>query len=551
MPPTERGLLPAADAAAAVDSADAVVIGAGHNGLVAANILADAGWEVVVCDASDEPGGAVRSGELTAPGFVSDLFSAFYPLGAASPILRRLELPAYGLEWAHAPSALAHVFPDGRSALLSRDLEQTAASVSRFNAADGVAWRRLFDQWQAIEPHVLDAVFTAFPPVVAVRRLIRAVGLGEAARLARMALLPVRRFAEELFEGEGAAMLAAGCALHTDIGPDAAGSGAFGWLLTMVGQRHGFPVPRGGAGQLTAALVRRLDERRAAVRLGAAVERVVVRGGCAVGVILANGDRLRARRAVLADVNAPLLYERLVGPRELPDAFVADLKRFQWDPPTLKVDWALSGPIPWQSEEPRQAGTVHLGADMDGLTSYAAALARRELPAEPFVVLGQMTTADPSRSPAGTESAWGYTHLPASRQLDESDVATQVERMESAIERQAPGFAELVMARHVQGPAALAARNPNLFDGAVNGGTAQLHQQLVFRPTIGLAGAATPIDRLFLASSSAHPGGGVHGGPGSNAARAALRRAAWHGAVGRRATERLLSQLYPKAPRSR
>jgi phytoene dehydrogenase-like protein len=208
----------------------------------------------------------------------------------------------------------------------------------------------------------------------------------------------------------------------------------------------------------------------------------------------------------------------------------------------MKIDWALSRPVPWTSAEVGQAGTVHLGVDMDGMTRYAAALAMREMPREPFIVLGQMTTSDPSRSPAGTESAWAYTHLPRGTALSASAITRQVKRVEAAIEARAPGFGDTVVARRVLSPVDLESVDANLSLGAVGGGTSSISQQLFFRPVPGLGRAETPIDGLYLASASAHPGGGVHGAPGSNAARAALlrarptgrlRRAALNGAFGR------------------
>jgi phytoene dehydrogenase-like protein len=523
---------------------DAVVVGAGHNGLVAANILADAGWDVVVCEATDEPGGAVRSAEVTAPGFVSDLFSAFYPLAAASPVIRALELDRFGLRWSHAPAVLAHVLPDGRAATMYRDVDRTAGSVNSFAVGDGAAWRRMAAEWAQIEEPVLGALFHPFPPVVPAVRLAGQAGLAGLARLARTATLPARRFGDEWFGGEGAALLVAGCALHADIPVDGAGSAAFGWLLAMVGQHHGFPVPRGGAGELTAALVRRLTDRGGTLRVRARVDRVLVEQGRATGVALHTGETLAARRAVLADVIAPVLFGELVGFDVLPPRFAQDLRNFEWDPPTLKVNWALSGPVPWQVEGAPEAGTLHLGVDMDGMTAFSASLARRELPPEPFVLFGQLTTADPTRSPAGTQSAWGYTHLPSRRKLTADDIARQVDRVEAVVERNAPGFTGRIVGRFVQSPARLAEENPNLQHGSINGGTAQMHQQLVFRPAVGLGGAATPVDRLFLAGSSAHPGGGVHGGPGANAARAALARAGWTGGLRWGATRGLMARLY-------
>jgi phytoene dehydrogenase-like protein len=243
---------------------------------------------------------------------------------------------------------------------------------------------------------------------------------------------------------------------------------------------------------------------------GAAVDRVVVGRGTALGVRCADGRHWRARRAVVADVPAPALYLDLVGASHLPPRLVEDLRRFRWDPATLKVDWALSGPVPWTAAPARRAGTLHLAADMGDLLDFSAALAGGRLPQRPYLIAGQMTTSDPSRSPAGTESMWAYTHVP----WPSGDMAAHVERVESVVEAQAPGFGRLVVGRHVE-------VHPR---GAVNGGTAAAWQQLTFRPVPGLGRADTPVDRLYLAGAGAHPGGGVHGAPGANAARAALAR---------------------------
>ncbi|MEX2291400.1 MAG: NAD(P)/FAD-dependent oxidoreductase [Mycobacteriales bacterium] len=512
---------------------DAVVIGAGPNGLVAANLLADAGWEVLVLEAQPEPGGAVRSAEVTAPGYVSDLFSAFYPLGVASPVLRDLQLEQHGLRWRHAPQVLAHPLPDGRAALLSRDLATTAASVEAFGAGDGQAWRTGYAEWERLSPSLLDALFTPFPPVRAGARLLRELGPGDALRFARFGMLSVRRHGAEQFAGQGASLLLAGNALHTDLAPSSAGSAVFGWLLAMLGQSVGFPVPEGGAGRLTDALVTRLRARGGRLECDARVSGVVVRGGRAVAVRIADGRTVDVRRAVLADVPAPQLYLDLVDAKALPPRLLDDLRRFQWDSATVKVDWALSGPIPWRAPEAAQAGTVHLGGSLDDLAAYSSQLERGQVPEEPFLLVGQMTTADPSRSPAGTESAWGYTHVPAQPRGDAAgqlrgdwgpdDRQRFVDRMEHRLEQYAPGFRDLVVGRHVQFPTDLQAADGNLVRGALNGGTAALHQQLVFRPTPGLGRAETPVAGLYLASASAHPGGGVHGACGANAARAALR----------------------------
>jgi phytoene dehydrogenase-like protein len=521
---------------------DAIVVGAGHNGLVAANLLADAGWDVVVLEAQDTLGGAVRSDRSVHPAYISDLFSAFYPLGAASPVLRQLDLTACGLSWSHAPAVLAHVFPDNRCALLSRDVEATAACLDEFAVGDGAAWLELVREFERIQQPFLDTLFRPFPPVMPAVRLLRMLGLGGGLRFARFGLMSVRRFGDETFRGEAGPLLLAGNALHTDLPPEGAGSAVYGWLLAMLGQVYGFPVPTGGAGALVSALVTRLSGR-VEVRTASPVTSILVEHGTAAGVRLASGETLRAK-AVLADVSAPALFAQLVGLRHLPAGLAKDLDRFQFDAPTLKINWALSGHIPWTAAGARQAGTVHLGVDLDGLSEYATALSTRRLPDRPFVLLGQMSTADPTRSPAGTESAWAYTHLPERLTLTPDDVGRHVDRIEATIEAHAPGFRSLIRARSVQAPADLEREDANLVHGAVNGGTAALHQQLVLRPVPGLGRAETPIDRLYLASSAAHPGGGVHGGPGANAARAALARAGLGGGVRARALRTLMGRIY-------
>mgnify|MGYP001209100448 CR=1 FL=1 len=509
----------------AVDGADAIVVGAGHNGLVAANLLADAGWDVLVLEATGRPGGAVQSAEVTARGYVNDLFSAFYPLGYASPVMAGLGLEEYGLSWSHSPDVMAHLLPDDRAVVLNRDPQRTAESLESFAAGDGERWLAAYSDWCEVANPILQTLFTPFPPVRGALAVLRRLGTGQALRLARRMALPVRRLGEELFAGEGGPVLLAGCAMHTDLTPEEVGSGVYGWLLAMLGQQVGWPVPTGGAQRLTDALVARLRARGGKVVCDTPVERVLIARGRAVGVRSVDGGLWRARRAVLADAPAPTLYLDLVEERWLPPRVVADIRHFTWDSSTVKIDWALSEPVQWRNPVVAGAGTVHLGVDLDGLTRYAAALARGEVPAEPFILIGQMTVADPSRSPAGTESLWGYTHLPFRPDWSAAEVADQVARVEGVLERHAPGFSDLVRARRVAGPADLQAGNPSLVGGAVGGGTSALHQQLVLRPIPGLGRADTPIDRLFLASSSAHPGGGVHGGPGANAARAALARA--------------------------
>ncbi|TQJ85657.1 NAD(P)/FAD-dependent oxidoreductase [Streptomyces sp. SLBN-31] len=514
---------------------DAVVIGAGPNGLVAANLLADAGWSVLVLEEQPEPGGAVRHDRGVDPAFVNDLFSSFYPLAAASPVLTGLRLQDHGLRWSHAPSVLAHPLTDGRCAVLDRRIDVTASSLDTFAPGDGAAWHRLHEIWEQLRPDLLSVLFTPFPPVRATARLAVRLRAAGGLRMARTLALPVRRMGEEEFEGQGGRLLLAGNALHADLAPEATGSGGFGWLMAMLGQTYGFPVPVGGSGALIQALIRRLESLGGQVRCGQRVTSIVVREGRAVGVRTADGRPIAARRAVLADVSVPALYGELIDPEHLPDQLLADLRRFQWDFATFKVDWALDGPVPWQAEQAARAGTVHLADGMDELTRFAAQIAMHQVPDRPFLLFGQMTKADASRSPSGTESAWAYTHVPHEITADAGDDgitgqwnATDQERMadrvEQQVERFAPGFRSLVRARRILAPPTLQALDGNLCNGAINGGTTAVHQQLVFRPVPGTGRPETPVAGLFLASAGAHPGGGVHGAPGANAARAALRR---------------------------
>ncbi|MFE4580063.1 phytoene desaturase family protein [Streptomyces chartreusis] len=514
---------------------DAVVIGAGPNGLVAANLLADAGWSVEVLEEQPEPGGAVRHDRGVDPAFINDLFSSFYPLAAASPVLAALRLQDHGLRWSHAPSVLAHPLTDGSCAVLDRDLDTTAASLEAFAPGDGAAWRRLHNVWQRLHPDLLNSLFTPFPPIRSTARLALRLRAAGGLRIARSLVLPVRRLGEEEFRGNGGRLLLAGNALHADLAPESAGSGGFGWLMAMLGQTYGFPVPVGGSGALTQALTQRLRTRGGQVRCGQRVERIVVRGGRAVGVRTATGDTVPARRAVLADVSVPALYDELLDPEHVPAQLLADLRRFQWDFATFKVDWALDGPVPWQAELASRAGTVHLADGLDELTRFTSQIAMRQVPDRPFLLFGQMTTADATRSPLGTESAWAYTHV--SRDIaadaadegitgrwDTHDQELMADRVERQVERFAPGFRALIRARRILAPPTLEALDANLCGGAINGGTTAIHQQLVFRPVPGTGRPETPVPGLFLASAGAHPGGGVHGAPGANAARAALHR---------------------------
>ncbi|GAB2870042.1 phytoene desaturase family protein [Nocardioides pacificus] len=507
---------------------DAVVVGAGPNGLSAANLLVDAGWDVLLLEAAPGVGGAVHSSRDVEPRFVTDTASAFYPLGVVSPVISALGLEEHGLRWRHAPAPLGHAFSDGDWALLHRSVEDTAAGLDADHPGDGQAWLDMYATFARIADDVVGTLLGPFPPVRGALPLAAKLPRVGGLDLVRTLLSPATDLVRESFGGRGARMLLAGNALHADIPLVAPGSGGFGWLMSMLAQHVGFPVPEGGAGELTAAMARRFEAKGGEIRCDSRVERVLVEGGRATGVRVAGGEQYAAARAVLADVSATSLYGALVPWADLPDKLRRRMGKFTWDPGTVKIDWALDRPVPWAVAPAVAPGTVHIGDSLEEMARYESGLRTGaqagQLSDRPFLLTGQMTTSDATRSPAGTESFWAYTHVPHG--ADDQVVRQTVDAMEARLEELAPGFADAAIARRVLGPRELEAHDANLVGGSVNGGTAQLQQQLVFRPVPGTGRPTTPIGGLYLASASAHPGGGVHGACGANAARAALGPAA-------------------------
>lgn len=465
---------------------DAVVVGAGPNGLAAAVALARGGYEVVVLEAAEEVGGGARSAELTLPGFLHDVCSAVHPLGAGSPFLRSLPLGDHGLEWVHPDAPLAHPLDDGLAVLLERGIDATAAGLEE----DAAAWRRLVgplvEEWDAVARDLLGPPRLPSRPVTAARFAIRALRSSRGLTRAR-------------FRGERAPALFAGVAAHSMLPLDVVPSAAIGVMLTVAAHAVGWPIPRGGAGRITGALAELLLSMGGRIETGRRV--------------LDVGD-LPPARAFLLDVT-PRQLLRIAGDR-LPGLYRRRLAVWRYGPAAFKVDWALDGPIPWRDAECGRAGTVHLGGTEAEVVEAEKAVSRGRHPERPFVLLSQPTLFDPGRAPEGKHVAWGYTHVPIGSSTDVTD------RIEAQIERFAPGFRDLVLARSVSPPAALERRNPNCVGGSIGGGAQDLAQTIA-RPLPVPDPYRIPGSDLYLCSSSTPPGAGVHGLCGWHAAASAVR----------------------------
>ena len=468
------------------ESYDAIVVGAGPNGLAAAITLAQAGRSVLVREANDTLGGSCRSAELTLPGFTHDICSTVQALALASPFLRSLPLSEHGLELVHPRASYAHPLDGGTAAVAYRSLEETASTLGR----DGAAWMKLFGplvrDWEKLAPALLG-------PLPLVPRHPLAL-----ANFGLKALRSARGLAEAWFKEEHAKGLFAGVAAHSIAPLEWAATSAFGLVLGASGHAVGWPVARGGSQKLADALASLLRSLGGKIETGARVDSL---------------DELPPTKAILCDVTTRQLVT-LAGSR-LPEGYKRRLQAFRYGPGVHKVDWALSSPIPWKAAGCRDAGTVHLGGTFNEISISEQAPWESRYADKPYVLVVQYPF-DPSRAPAGKHTAWAYCHVPHGGELDVTD------RIESQLERFAPGFKDTILARSGMGPAAMERHNSNLVGGDITGG-ANMFSQVLARPVLSANPYRTPVKGLYLCSASTPPGGGVHGMCGHNAARTALR----------------------------
>lgn len=469
-------------------SDDAVVVGAGPNGLTAACMLARQGLKVRVLEAAPQVGGGVRSAELTLPGFVHDVCSAVHTLGCLSPAFNELSLEQYGLTWCYPEISVAHPLDGGRAALLHPSLEQTARELG---AADAERYRRL------LEPLMRRSDAVLYDILSPLARFPRAPWLSTRFRL--FALRSARSLARR-FQGEEARALLAGCAGHSILSFDRWLTAGVAMLFLLSGHMKPWPVARGGSAAIANALCRVLREHGGEIE----TERLITRF-----------DQLPPARVYLFDV-APKQLADIAG-SELPARYLRQLRRFNMGPAVFKVDWALDGPIPWDNPDCGRASTVHVGGTFEEIAQSERSVWQGQPPKRPFLLVCQQSHFDDTRAPPGQHTGYAYCHVPANTTED------MTEAIEAQIERFAPGFRRRIVARHKTTPAQLAAHNPSYIGGAITGGASNLWQ-MVARPAFRLDPYSTPNPRLFLCSQSTPPAGGVHGMCGYHAARSVLRR---------------------------
>jgi len=470
------------------DAYDAVIVGSGPNGLAAAIEIARAGRSVLVLEAADTIGGGTRTEELTLPGFRHDVCSAIHPMGIASPFFRTLPLEAHGLQWVHPEIQLAHPLDDGSAIVVLRSVEATADNLG----VDAKRYRALMAPFYENAEALIDGFLS---PLLRIPRHPFVM-----ARFGMSGIRPADKLLHAKFEGERARALLAGNAAHAMLPLTSPLTGAFALVYNVFAHHVGWPAALGGSQAIADALASYLRSLGGVIETGRHIDSV---------------DELPTSRVVLFDVSPDSLIH--IAGKELPASYVSKLKRFRYGAGVFKIDWALDGPIPWRSRDCARAGCLHLGGTIEEIAASEQTVADGKHPDKPWVIVAQQSVFDHTRAPSGKQTAWAYAHVPSGSTVDITD------NVERQLERFAPGFRDVVLARSVRTAADIAAYNPNYVGGDISSGAATF-RQMIGRPVLSTHPHATPNERLFLCSSSTPPGPGVHGMCGYFAAHAALKR---------------------------
>lgn len=517
---------------------DAIVVGAGHNGLTTAAYLARAGRSVLVLERNDAIGGAVRSAEVTRPGYVHDVYSMNMNLFLASPVWAELkeELEAHGLAFKKSPKPYCNVFPDGTALRVYSDKARTREGLRAHNAADAEGWETLYTAFKDFKQALLPLYSTPLPSAEAVWKLgqaVQKVGLQRVEELAKLVLSSTRELGEAFFATDEARALIATWGLHLDFGPDVSGGGMFPLLEAFSDMEEGMNVVEGGASGLVDALAGIVRANGGTIRTGAEVTKIRTEGDRVVGVELVGGERIGAQE-VVANLVPTVLYNRLLADAKLPEAFRRKVDRYAYGPATMMVHLALDGPAPWASgEETAEFAYVHIAPYVADLARTYTAAMNGEIPESPLLIVGQPTAVDPSRTPDGGHILW--IQVRALPSLIRGDVVGQIEakhwneakgpvaeRVLDKLETYAPGVRDRITGRYVLSSQDLADNNPNLVGGDSVGGSHHLHQNFLWRPFAGWSRYATPLDRLYMVGAGAYPGGGNNATSGYLAAQEML-----------------------------